>query len=219
MKKILSKIVGLTVVGLFSNVNAGVVTGTDIIDGSGNDIIITDNAGNALVAGTGFVSLGYFGSLSDVDVAGGMTASQFKTTIGDFSSVTANPPIDEGMYLETFDYGTGTLDAQAGKTWYSLIGNAADVNSSTMFILYKHDDVIVADGSTPTPAAPELLLNDGSLMYGVVDNNPITVDASNLLGNANYTSSLSFGMDLVPEPSSTALLGLGVFAFALRRRR
>ncbi|MCP5538107.1 MAG: PEP-CTERM sorting domain-containing protein [Akkermansiaceae bacterium] len=197
--------------------NAGVVTGTNIIDGVGGDIVITDNAGNAIAVGTGFVALGYF-NVADSVVTAGATAAGMTSTLAGFQSIVSGSFEDEGMYLKSFDYGKGTLDAQNNKTLYSLMGNGADIASSNQFILYRHDDVIDADGSAPGVDDNQMIVNDGSLLFGTVGGAK-TVDATNLLSNDNYTGSSSFAMSVVPEPTTTALLGLGGLALILRRRK
>ena len=59
MTKINYVVIATAIFSVFT-ANAGVVTGTNIIDGTGGDIIITDNTGSAIAVGGGFVSLGYF---------------------------------------------------------------------------------------------------------------------------------------------------------------
>lgn len=202
---------------LISTTHAGIVSGTSIIDGVGGDIAITDNVGNAISAGSGFIALGYF-SITDGQVDSGLGVSSFSTTLGSFQSITTGNFNDEGLYFLTNDYGKGGLDAQSGRTLYTLIGNESDVNSSDQFILYRHDDVIDADGATASDDSNDMTLNDGSLLFGTVGGAK-TIDATNLIADDNYTVSSSFAMTVVPEPSSTALLGLGGLALVLRRRR
>jgi hypothetical protein len=216
MTKINYVVIATAIFSVFT-ANAGVVTGTNIIDGTGGDIIITDNTGSAIAVGGGFVSLGYF-SIDDAVVTAGANAAGMVSTLGSFQSIVSGSFEDEGMYFKSFDYGKGGLDAQNNKTLYSVMGNGADIGSSDQFVLYKHDDVINADGAAPGVDDNAMNVNDGSLLFGTVGGAK-TVNATNLLANSNYTSSSSFAMELVPEPSSTALLGLGGVALLLRRRR
>lgn len=209
----------LTVLAALSIVSAhaGIVTGTSIIDGVGGDVVITDNSGNAIPVATGYVGLGYF-TIDDATVTAGATASGISTILNSFQSIVSGAFEDEGLYLKSFDYGKGGLDSQNGKTLYSVIGNGSTIGSSNQFVLYKHDDTLDADGASPSIDENQLNLNDGSLLFGT-SGGAKTVDASNLLTNDNYTAASSFAMALVPEPSSTALLGLGGVALLLRRRR
>lgn len=215
--KIIQICTALAIAASVSSAQAGVVSGTNIIDASGNDIVITDNTGAAISVGSGFISLGYF-TIDDSAVVMGSTAGAFLSTIGNFQSITMGGFGDEGLYVVTEDYGKGALDAQSGRTLYTLIGNGSNSGNSDQFVLYQHDDKIDADGASPGTDDNQLNPNDGSLLFGTVGG-PKTVDATNFLSDDNYMVNSSFAMTVVPEPSSTALLGLGGLALIIRRRR
>ena len=116
----------------------------------------------------------------------------------------------DGDYLIT-TYHHATFDLSDGILDYDV--NLTDANGTDVLV---HDDLAISHGTSVTTAdlaAPVTAFtvsggNDVSLTFAGV-----TFTASDMLVLNG------FELSAVPEPSSTALLGLGGLALALRRRR
>ena len=178
------------------------------IDGSAATGAITDNAGNRLVNGSGVASLGVF--TSDADVTTATSVSNLLT----FYTEVGNNTFGSGFTGAAFD---GVVQRDISGTSvsgqiYSIIGNAATLAASTEVFVYKHTGFSFAADPGP-PANDTLIISSQSdILIGGYDK------TTHDFGGGDVAS---FNLEpvLVPEPSSTALLGLGGVALLLRRRR
>lgn len=172
--------------------------------------LILDN-GSQIAIGSGSVAVGYF-DLSDINSASDSEIVSSFVSFGTSSRFTNGLAID-GFFdfnrQATVD-SAGTNNAFINKTIGILIGNAVDFTSSTRFAAVEFDGIFFADDNTPNSGASGSI-NDG--------NSTIHVGTDSGAFDTGAFTSDSITLVTVPEPSSTALLGLGSLALLLRRRR
>lgn len=181
---------------------------------------VTDNAGNLLSGTQASAAFGYFDS--DASVTSATSSSdlldgdwnQFGTSEVNFTEPTA-PTNFQGLF-ESQGTEVANLEDFSGQSIYLVIGKGETLSTSTEFLVYKFDTQF---GSTVDEPINTTVVLDAD-----------TIQMSNLLvggvGGDQSVSSLDpvaqatfFTAVLVPEPSSTALLGLGGLALLIRRRR
>jgi hypothetical protein len=201
------------------------ITGSNFTGGS-SDTAITDNAGNVLTNATNIAAIGYFrtftdpGSAPSTDVSmqtNFAIASDFEILASndfDTTSVLSTPV--SGFYSISTDIESAEsntlVTAGAGKTAYILFANDLNVTSATQIAVVQTANSITSD-----------FTGGGPFQTGA--NFPVTVIVGNVGGSVesnffgDFDSADSIALELVPEPSSAALLGLGGLALLMRRRR
>jgi len=193
-------------------------------DGPINTSSIVDNAGNFITGGT--ASIGYF-SISDAEVqsiaaVGNLTSSFVIFTSGADGTSPVGTTSDIRGVFSTQGSGvdlTDTGNEFRSRNIYVLVTNA----ENNQALVYKYDQTF---GTAEVNAS--LLMNGtqtdgpnndntigGNLLLGGYDTFQAEPHSAIALGNVNPT----FNLVAVPEPSSTALLGLGGLALIIRRRR
>ena len=176
-------------------------------EGLGNNVIVTADHGSASV-GTLNIALNWLGSGTDKwdnynswpnDPGGGV----YQHNDMGARSIEFTPDAGFNVILQSLD--ANDWAGGGGDTIYdwSVVG-------STSGTLGSATGVTVADG---TIAA----LNFGNLTGTGSETLTLTIDQTGGTGSYFAIDNLTF--DQVPEPSSTALLGLGLGAMAMRRRR
>jgi hypothetical protein len=183
-----------------------------------DDYGVVNSSGVAIAAGAGLARVGFFPTLTDVQVADLAVTNSFETLFasGNFTTITS----DNFTGINTA-YG-----ATPGFVSTSVSGyNAAGLNntlyvyitSGTDLGLFKTTSTIVADPAQPTPETNYFLsfANTTALAGGV---GPAYVANPYLGAQGNVTIANSIQLEAVPEPSAALLGAIGALGL-LRRRR
>lgn len=190
---------------------------TNQVSAMAGDIAIlfaNDTIANAGIATGGYFNLGY-------DVNGGLTTA---TSSGDFTDFITNFNVVtsdilgsgggsgmDGFYFSSFDYGAPTGNPPVGAELYSIIGNGADLMSSTQFAVLMSADSVGLD--VPLPDDNNIILPDNvTVLLGTAGEALVDFGSGAVL-----TPSLSL-VQAIPEPSTLLLSSIGVLAL-LRRKR
>ncbi|MBK1831458.1 PEP-CTERM sorting domain-containing protein [Verrucomicrobiaceae bacterium R5-34] len=203
------------VISVFASANAAIsIRSTNIVDFDSTTSAIVDNTGNVLASGSGFVGVGTFGDLTDEQIQAFSSASLIDSSFNLLGSTDMN--VGDGLWSEPVNE-IGDTSAFLGESIFTVIGNGDSIADSDQFFIYRHStvngtgtfnqdpntngDAVVADGASASGSI--VLGGNGDFQF---DFGAGSTDAFNLV-------------TLVPEPSSTALLGLGGLALLIRRRR
>ncbi|BDS06132.1 hypothetical protein NT6N_11720 [Oceaniferula spumae] len=181
---------------------------------------VTDNAGNLLSGSQGSAAFGFFDSDADVTTATSaadlLDASWhiFGDSESNFNAST--PPVNSQGLFQSQGSEVADLSDFSDQSIYLVIGKGATLAASTEFLVYKFNETFGSASEEPI---------NSTLTF---DADTITI-ANLLVGGIGGDRAVSpldptpqasfFTAELVPEPSSTALLGLGGLALILRRRR
>ncbi len=153
-----------------------------------------------------------------------LISSQGATSNG--ADVISNTVAIDAADFASIDAGTATWDASA---WVATYNGGANPNAERVRI----DIEFFSDaGGTVSLGAASNILEDTRAGAGtsgwleISNNGTVVANArsfqityGSVLGNDAYADNISFSITPVPEPSSTALLGLGGLALILRRRK
>ncbi len=220
MKNIIIR--GLCTAVVSSNLYAVTYDGTNLLNLDGADWAVVDNTGKAVVAGTGIAASGYFNTFTDAQVESA-TLSGVSSLIADFvilGSGDFNGYTTDGLYNFSENVtNPGGTPSLVGKKFYTFFGNKTTLETSLQIGLYQSLAVIDAGGG-PDPVEYTINMPDGgSAIFGSeLTHGKVQIDATDLGGGPAFMTD-SFTLEVVPEPSSLALLGLGLVGFTLRRRR
>lgn len=210
MKK--TVIASLATVGLFSGASAYTVSFLNVNSADSTAVPVLDNTGAPIALGSGFVSAGTFatvpGSIDEVrsftPFGDGNTAFSNSIGVGGFFDGNRSAPIP-----------AGTTDAPVNQSVYLVIGDGADLASSTDFAVFDPGLVFGTENAVGAGALDIIIDSDSltadSLVYGTIVNN---VDTG--IG-VIFTEGIQIGA--VPEPSTSLLAALAGLALVARRRR
>lgn len=169
--------------------------------------LVTDNSGNTLAMGEAVVAIGHFSGISDGAITDFSSFTQVGNSVVNFSTTT------EGFFDGTIDIDLSTGgddEAAVGRDVYLVIGdNTASIEQSANWLVFKYNATYAAPPSEG-PSTVNLIEGQGVLVQGEIGRYSFD-------NGGGQTS--AFNLVAVPEPSSTALLGLGGLALILRRRR
>lgn len=179
--------------------------------------------GSGLSGGAGFSGSSNSAFARSNFTFGSTLGFSFAKNNSEYLSVTIGP--DPGYYMDldsfTFDFGyTSTIADTADLRYYVT----TSVDNHTNFLNF--DTVTSVSVNNPTPTYPLSNNTDLSAFNYVWDGNDIEFriylideynanDVIHRIDNVILNGTIA----AVPEPSSTALLGLGALAIALRRKR
>lgn len=187
---------------------------------------ITNSTGTRLISTASVVGVGYFASLSDVQL-GSLSPITFGQVASDFQVFGTTSPLEVPFSVA----GTYQFDSIApiltgspfiGKNIYTLIGNASSYAASTEFLIYKHSGLFGEDSPTFSAIAN---VNRAEEIASGVDQTKLLWGSfgvfSHDIGDLNgATPSYSTAAaPVVPEPSISLLGLLGLACTIMRRRR
>lgn len=213
MKK--TVIATLATVGLFSGASAYTVSFLNIAAADNTAVPVLDNTGAAIGLGSGFVAAGTFAS-----VPGSIDEVRSFTPFGDGNSVFQNSVGAAGFFdnSRSAPIPQGTVDAPVGASVYLVIGDGADLASSTDFAVFDPGLVFGTENAVGAGALDITINSDtltaDSLVYGTIVPNVNTG-----LGLV-FDEAIQLGEGaVIPEPSTSLLAALAGLALAARRRR
>ncbi len=213
MKK--TVIATLATVGLFSGASAYTVSFLNVASADNTAVPVVDNTGAPIALGSGFVAAGTF--------AAAPTSKEevlLFTAFGDGNSAFSNS-IGVGGFFDgnrSAPIPAGTTDAPVGASVYLVIGDGADLASSTDFAVFDPGLVFGTENAVGAGALDIIIDSDAltadSLVYGTIATNVdlgigVTFDEGIQLGEGA----------VIPEPSTSLLAALAGLALAARRRR
>ena len=213
MKKTI--IATLATVGLFSGASAYTVSFLNIAAADNTAVPVLDNTGTAIGLGSGFVAAGTFAS-----VPGSIDEVRSFTPFGDGNSAFQNSVGAAGFFdnSRSAPIPQGTTDAPVGASVYLVMGDGADLASSTDFAVFDPGLVFGTENAVGAGALDIVINSDtltaDSLVYGTIVPN---VDTG--LGLV-FDEAIQLGEGaVIPEPSTSLLAALAGLALAARRRR
>jgi len=182
-----------------------------------DSLLITDVSGNQYTGGS--YGVGWFPGGTDFNQSAATLLTTFDqngSTAGFSASVPGAIAAFGGPTIQDAATSTDGSDAFSGQPIYVVVGNAADLASSTDFIVFQSPDgvnwpVEVAGAG----ATASFALMDSTLLRGI----PTTTQNATppaLADQLNGDPGVTFGV--IPEPGAMAL-GLIGFLGLLRRRR
>lgn len=191
------------------------------------DYAVTDNTGSTLVGdGVGIATMGYFRTITNPGTASiGSLAADFEVLASnsfDVTALTSGLSID-GFFRIATDIANAESNASvlagAGKRLYTFIGNQSSLVGSNQIALIDAGSNVITDFAGAPPFTSDNPVNASSaLIHGSIVNIPFAVPTPGIgTGTSNTTGQLR--LDVVPEPSSVALLGLGGMVLVFRRRK
>jgi hypothetical protein len=213
MKK--TVIATLATVGLFSGASAYTVSFLNIAAADNTAVPVLDNTGSAIGLGSGFVAAGTFAS-----VPGSIDEVRSFTPFGDGNSAFQNSVGAAGFFdnSRSAPIPQGTTDAPVGASVYLVMGDGADLASSTDFAVFDPGLVFGTENAVGAGALDIIINSDSltadSLVYGTIVTN---VDTG--LG-LTFDEGIQLGEGaVIPEPSTSLLAALAGLALVARRRR
>ena len=154
----------------------------------------------------------------DINVTSSLTLANNSASVGDLTIVGDSATIDVGLNMTVAVQGTASLTFELGATGVSTI----DVVNGFNIVSGAGSADLVIDGSNYTGGGGPIDL----VTFGSTTDNENSWNSITFQNFAPHYSNFSIDFDadsmflsFVPEPSSTALLGLGLSSMLLRRRR
>ena len=213
MKK--TVIATLATVGLFSGASAYTVSFLNIASADNTAVPVLDNTGSAIGLGSGFVAAGTFAS-----VPGSIDEVRSFTPFGDGNSAFQNSVGAAGFFdnSRSAPIPQGTTDAPVGASVYLVMGDGADLASSTDFAVFDPGLVFGTENAVGAGALDIIINSDSltadSLVYGTIVTN---VDTG--LG-LTFDQAIQLGEGaVIPERSTRLLAALAGLALGGGGRR
>jgi len=225
MKKILKSAFIIAV--LSSQITYGAtINVNNTASGFGSNLIV-DNVGTALDSSSGSVQVGFFTD-GDSGVTSATSTSTLFDSFQEFPATTSGEFINNALFTSGGGFAfEGDLDITDGsgnesfqdQNIYLVISNNLDSSAADEFFVFRFDELFVPPvGISPEPTTA--LLGGNSPSSGEVLIGRDLGGPNLAIGNLDSVADPTFGtVALVPEPSTSAILGLGGLAFLLRRRR
>ena len=155
------------------------------VNGELSSVVYSDRSGNPILKNSGFIAIGTF-NLERAEIEALATAADLDSAFHQFGEAANFNSTENGAFqanasgnpAEEYDVGS-SFD---GAAVYLVIGDGADLSTSSEFLVWKSDQFF--DGSGPTGGPSELMLSvdTGDLIIGRSDKN--TSDFSSIGGDA-----------------------------------
>jgi hypothetical protein len=206
MKVIISSIFLLSAIS-----SQAVIVAVSSLFGTG-PYTVTDSADALIPQSGGYVGVGYFLSVADVDLPS-TDPSVLGTDFALFgSSTTFGAAGFDGLYDFSSDGGrVGAASPFFGQSLYTLLGNGATIANSTDFVIFKHTVTFPDDSAAALPADLNAYLGtDGSFILGSITGDTFDYGGGNVVPIVK--------MEAIPEPSALLLSAFGILGL-LRRKR
>lgn len=197
-----------------SSTEAASITVTNFTDFPSTNAI-ANTAGTVLPVGS-YVSVGYFNTLSDVQL-GALNPTTFASILtgGEFIQFgSAIGWLGAGVYDGSASAAINAGSGFIGKGIYTLIGNAPTLAASTELLIAKHSGVFAQDAPLfSATASLDQTVGNGTVLWGN------SAGAAIDIGGGLNPSYRTVGVAAIPEPSRAMLAAMGLFAGLVRRRR
>lgn len=174
---------------------------------------IVDNTGNVIPQDTGIVAIGTFGDLTDVEIQALSNGSSIESSFAAVGFTDMN--LGDGLWEDIINNPNDT-SAFVGQSIFTVVGNGSTLASSDQFLIYRHSSVNGTGDFNQDPNTN----GDAFVAEGGASTGSLVVGGHGTFEHDFGAGDVAaFNLVPVPEPSSTALLGLGGLALILRRRR
>ena len=185
----------------------------NVVDFDSSTAAFVDNTGNVIAQNTGVVAVGSFVGLNDADIQSLSNGAEISGAFNMAGSTNMN--LGDGLW-EAIINNPGDTSSLVGQAIFTVVGNGATIAVSDQFFIYRHSSVNGTGDFVQDPNNNE----DASVAHGANSTGSILVgEFGNFQHDFSAGSFDAFNLVVVPEPSSTALLGLGGLALLIRRRR
>lgn len=203
-----------------------VLTSANVSDGVSDQVVVYDNAGTKipLSEGDATASLGYFSTSSFNSNPGSVSVASL---VGDFVTLATsdfgeNPGFDGFFSISNTinDVETNTdVTNGTGRKLFLFIGNNTTLGGSNYVGLV--DTGLLVPDVTGGLASYSSTANFSAGGFGADGTSHIigSTISDNIFSGDGITSDGAFELVLVPEPSAVSILGIGIMALILNRRR
>ena len=208
LKKLL--ISGFALLGGLAVANAGnVLVDTRAGDDPANAAAVTLADGTTLLpVGSGYVAAGTF-TIPDAEISAATSGAALLAGFKQFGSA-GNIPEFAGLITHDASMPLADGDGFVGNPIYAVVGNNADLGSSTQALVYKSENTFAADNPLFESSAPIWSANSTTLLLGTSGGKVLQPDFGAEIN--------AVGLAVVPEPSSALLALVGGLLFFRRRR-
>lgn len=186
------------------------------------DLPIVDNAGTPLPSGSGSIAIGSFAAVPSFNTA--TTYAELSAgfrQFGEQSSAISNS-FGAAGFIESlrFQVDTASNADIIGSSVVAIIGNAATLESSTLFAVLTGAATFTADSGPNEGQSGAVFLNDSTnALFGSLQATPTTITFPGE-GDFDFSNAIVLqALNVVPEPSAVLLGGLALLGGVIRRRR